>query len=360
MNKILVINTVPTERNGITGVIFNYLNAIERGGLRMDLLSLNEPNSVYIKQVEERGGKVYVLPRRGNRIFRYWNGLRILVSENHYDIVHVHGNSHTIVLELTAIKAAGGAKCIVHAHSTSCSHMLLHHLLSPIFSVLCDYGLACGAKAGYFMFGKSRFVIINNGVDVERYRFNPMNRKKTRNLLNITEGECLLGHVGYFQDIKNQRFIVEIMRHLDSQFKLVLIGDGPQRKEVKERVIEYGLSDRVIFTGSITNVESYLSAIDLIIMPSLFEGVPLTLIEQQASGLNCVVSDTITREADKTGNVTFVPLSDGPEKWASIIKKMPVETERTKISEEAIGRIETTGYSIQREANKLLDFYHSI
>jgi len=362
--KILIVNTVPTEKNGITNVIFNYLRNIDRSKMTFDYLSINEPENSYRDEVETLGGKIFVLPRLNMSVVSYWKALMMLIKRNGYDAVHVHGNSHTVVLELSAARLAGCKFRMVHSHNTTCLNPLLHRILFPIFNLLYTHALACGEEAGRWMFGTRYFTVINNGVDTKKYSFDQEKRKSIRQQLCISDEEILIGNVGHFYGkVKNQSFVVNVFNELlkkSNRYKLCLIGDGPQRKDVERQVGEYGLSDRVIFTGNINNVDEYLCAIDLIVMPSLYEGLPLTLIEQQACGLPCVAADTITKEADKTGNVTFIPLSEGPEQWALLIINIPVEKDRTIESVEAIGKIEAAGYCVQREANKLLELYNSL
>lgn len=362
--KILLINTVPTEKNGITNVIFNYLHNIEKKEMTFDYLSINEPETSYRDEVETLGGKMFVLPRLNMSVLSYWNALRKLIKLNCYDAVHVHGNSHTLILELSAARFAGCGVRIVHSHNTTCLNPLLHKILCPLFNLLYTHALACGEGAGNWMFGSRNYTVINNGVDTRKFSFNIEKRKSIRQQLRISDEEILIGNVGHFYGkVKNQSFVVNVFNELvkkSKRYKLCLIGDGPQRKDVEQQVGEYGLLNRVIFTGNINNVDEYLSALDLIVMPSLYEGLPLTLIEQQACGLHCVVADTITKEADKTGNLKFLSLESPVEEWANCIEKSEWGIDREKISKEAIEKISEAGYNIAVEANKLRKVYESI
>ena len=358
--KVLIINTVPTEQNGITGVIFNYLKAIDAEGFVFDLLSLNEPDKRYADIVESKGGQVFVIPRLAG-MCSYWRNLRKLIRTNRYDAVHIHGNSHTVVLELSAAKAAGCVVRMVHSHNTTCSHVVVSNVLTPLFNGLYTHALACGEAAGRWMFGGRDFTVINNGVDTDLFSFCPAQRDGIREANNWKHCK-VVGHVGGFFETKNQTFIVEVFRELyrqDNSYRLVLIGDGPLRPAVEAQISEYALQDVITLTGNINNVYDYLNAIDLIMMPSLFEGLPLTLVEQQANGLRCVVSDAITKEADKTGNITFYPLIMGAAEWAEKISRMPIDSDEARAirSREAICRIKECGYSIQGEAGKLRDYY---
>lgn len=360
MIKILLINTVPTGKNGITNVLFNYLRAMDTADMQMDLVAINQPDDYYVNEVEKKGGHVYVLPRLHGTI-SYWMALYNLIRENRYDAVHIHGNSHTTILELSAAKFAECKVRIVHAHSTKCSHIVVHRLLKPIFNSLYTCGIACGEAAGKFMYGNNPFDIINNGVDTEKFAFNQNYRDAIRNKHNL-HGCKVIGHVGYFSEVKNHFWIIEIFRNLvkkDNTCRLLLIGDGKLKSVITEMAKDYGIIDRIIFTGNINNVDEYLNAMDLVLMPSLYEGLPLSLIEQQANGLICIVSDRITQEVDKSGNIHFVSLSVPSEEWANIVlDKLNSKIERGKKSIKAIENIEKCGYSIHKEAKKLYGYYN--
>lgn len=358
--NILIINTVPTEQNGITGVIFNYLNAIDARGIIFDLLSLNTPSKQYIEAIESKGGHVFVLSRL-NAVFAYWNGLRKLIKERHYDAVHIHGNSHTVALELSAAKVAGCAVRIVHSHTTMCKHMTVSWLLTMPFKMLYTHGMACSMAAGRWMFGKRIFTVMNNGVNTDLYVFNPDKRKRIREKYGWQNCR-VIGHVGGMVETKNHKFMLDIFDKLhkrDSCYRLLLIGDGPLRTEIETQIERLGLKEFVLLTGCTNNVCDYLNAIDMILMPSLFEGLPLTLIEQQANGLRCIVSDTITKEADMTGNLSFLSLSMTASQWADKISSLPTENEheRIQISRKAVSDITASGYNIKEEAKKLKDYY---
>lgn len=357
--KILIINTVLTGKNGITNVIFNFLRNIDRKEMTFDYLSINEPEASFRKEIETKGGMLFVLCREKG-VVKYWINLIKLLWRNKYDAIHIHCNSHTVTLELSAAWVAGCKNRIVHCHNTTCKYILIHHLLTPFFFLLCTKGLACGKDAGKWMFGKKPFDVINNGIDTEKYVFSQLFRKEIRKSLNLLDETIIIGHVGYFKEVKNQRFIIDIFKDLlktDNRYYLVLIGDGPLRKEIEKKVKQYGLEKRIKFTGNINNVNEYLNAIDMIVMPSLFEGLPLSLMEQQANGLQCVVSDAITEEVDKTGNLLFLPLSMSAKEWAERITTFKDEYTREERSKYAIASICASGYSIKEEAQKLKSLY---
>ena len=264
---------------------------------------------------------------------------------------------------MLAAKLAGCKVRIIHAHSTGCNSVALHKLLAGLFDSLCTDRLACGESAGKFMFGLKPFEIINNGVDVEKFSFDNKAREVFRIKLALTETDILICHVGYFMPVKNQSFLVDVFAELaknDSRYHLLLIGDGAMRTEIEQKVACLGLTNKVTFTGNIDNVSEYLNAADIIIMPSLYEGLPLTLVEQQANGLQCVVSDTITAEADKTGNLCFLSLQAPISDWVHTVENSHCMQDREQRSKDAIVAIEKAGYSIRKEAKKLVEYYKKI
>ena len=357
--RILIIPTNKVYRNGVTNVIFNYLKALPLDGMQIDIVSINDPEAQYKEEIQRHGGNIYVIPRNASFLYKRWVSLRNLIQKNKYDVVHIHGNSHTVVLELLAAKSAGCCVRIVHSHSSSCTHMLVSKLLTPLFNKLYTHALACGNAAGLWMFGKRNFKVINNGVDTVKFAFECKNRQVLREENQWTDAK-VIGHVGNFVPVKNQQFIVEVFNVLykkDPSYRLLLIGDGGLRSQTEKQVDDLGLQNVVTFTGSINNVNEYLNAMDIILMPSLVEGLPLSLIEQQANGLQCVVSDAISTECDKSGNIKFLSLKQPVEIWAKEIDTFLDKKNRAERSKEAIESISQKGYSIQKEAINLRDYY---
>ena len=359
--KILIINTVPTERNGITNVIFNLHQAIGDKDIRMDLVSINHPNNKYRLAIEKRGGELHALPRLFSSPFKYLRELSKLVSKNKYDIVHVHGNSSTMILDIFGVMLGGCIKVITHCHSTGSSYVYLHRIFKPLLNILVSSKIACGNEAGKWLYGKSKFHILANGVDVEKFRFNINVRERVRRDLGIAPDSFVLGHIGEINENKNQTFIIDILSQLSSygNYKLVLVGEGPDRNSIESNIEALGLTSRVILTGGINNPQDYLSAFDLMVMPSKFEGLPLTLVEAQASGLQCVISDTITTEVDLTGNVSFVPLYNGAQHWADVIRNIePID--RVNQADKNIRSITEKGYNIISSAQRLTSIYKQL
>lgn len=362
MNKVLVVNTVPTDRNGITNVIFSYYQSTLVESYVMDYVSINELSDDYKSMVQRAGGKIYVIRRSSKKLLSYVAQLQRVIANGGYDAVHIHGNSHTVVIELLA---AYWAKCkvrIVHSHSTSTKFPIIHRVLALPFYKLCNGRLACSEKAGAWMYGKKSYRVIRNGINTSSFAFNKEERLTVRKELGWEE--CvILGHVGDFSLNKNQSFLIDvlqILRNKDINYRLALIGEGEQKSSVKQKVEQLGLTDSVLFTGKIPNVYRYLNAFDIILMPSFHEGLPVTLVEQQANGIRCIVSDSVSREANITGYVSYLPLDVND--WAKEIYSIEAETDknRCKRSCDSIHKMIESGYDVKSSSQALNDYYNNI
>ena len=359
MMKVLMINTVPMERNGITNVLCNVIENIDHRDIIIDCVAINTPDVKYKNLLKQNGGEIYVIPNRLSKPHVYVKKLSELIRRNKYDAIHAHGNSHTLALEMMAAKIAGCPFRIAHSHTTTCKYKFVDKIMTPLFELLCTDRIACGIEAGKWLFGKKKFWVLNNGIDTDKFRFNHEARDGIRKKYYIDDDILLVGHVGEFNDYKNQEFLVSVFAEIVKKRKacLLLIGKGPRQETIRNKVNELGINKNVIFAGVVDNVNDYLSAIDIIVMPSLHEGLPLSLVEEQASGLVCYVSDFITSEVNITGNTHFLPINIGEKEWADTIIGKYNECDRDYVSDRAISLICKEGYSIKHEVAKLQSYY---
>ena len=357
MRRVLIVSTVGLIYDGITSVITSYLQAMDLDGLEVCVAGTIDIKPNIRKQIEDCGCTVVEFPNRRTDTIKYFISLTKFIRRNHIDVVHAHGNSATLAVEMVAAWLGGCKKRIAHSHNTRCDKVKADKLLRPIFNLFYTDGLACGEAAGKWLFGTKRFEVLVNGRDVEKYKFNLETREKIRTSLGI-KNEIAIGHVGGFVEQKNHRFLVEIcreLRRLEPDCKLFMIGDGPLRPEI-EKSCE-GLN--VTFTGVIDNIPDYLNAMDGMLLPSLFEGLPLVMIEWQINGLPCVVSDAVTKESGFTPFIGFESLQSSPAKWANeLLNKVRKDT-RKKNSIEAIIKAKEKGFDINESANKLKEIYIS-
>lgn len=358
MIRILVINTVRFKLNGIAAVIKNYYQTMNRDGLKMDFLAIDNPSSEYQSFFEENRCICYVVYKRN--IIKYFLNIVKMCRKEKYDLVHIHGNSANMAVELMATMFGGVKNRIVHSHNTATLHPLTHKVLWPIFFALCTERLACGKDAGKWLYRGNKFTVLRNGIETRQYSFSEGKRSDFRKRLDIGANEVLLGHVGNFIEQKNHGFLIDIFAEIhkkNSKFKLLLISDGMLLHVMKEKVHALGLDESVIFLGKTIEVQNYLQAMDLFLLPSLYEGLPLVLIEAQAAGLKCVISDTVSRETDLTQTSIYLPI-DTIEPWVNAISKERYHTDERKIISEAnIIKIKKQGYDIGQNADELRRIY---
>ena len=358
MIKILVINTVRFKLNGISAVIKNYYLAMNKKDLKMEFIAIDEPSSEYNAFFKENNLVCHVINKRN--MLNYILQIIKICRKEKYDVVHVHGNSANMAVELLACMIGGVKVRIAHSHNTSTLHPLTHKLLWPLFSQLCTVRLACGEDAGRWLFRDLPFVVLKNGIDVKRYKFDEEIRKKYRKKVGVESDEFLLGHVGNFIEQKNHNFLIEIFSELhkvNSKIKSLLVSDGMLMPIIQEKVRLLKLDNSVVFLGKTMEVEKYFQAMDVFVLRSLLEGLPLVLVEAQSSGLVCVVSDTVSKEADLTGTSVFLSLNS-LDSWKNELRELSSTTfDRKSVSAENLKKIRNAGYDIVQNADKLRQIY---
>ena len=358
--KILIINTANTGKNGITNVIYNLLSFSKETEMQFDYLAINDACEEYVNTINKKNGSFYVLKRREIGVYKYLYKLAEIIKKNKYDIIHIHGNSHTLFLELLAAKIGGNARTIIHSHASDSKYRIIHKLLNIPFNCLLDVRVACSDSAGKWMFGNKSYLLLNNGIDSKKFTYSEFDRNAIRARLNIDSNTKVLCHVGMFDNNKNQAFLIKIIENFkNSDVVLILLGDGVLKRQVEKLTEENNTSHKVRFIGSVDDVHRYLSAADIFIMPSHYEGFPMTLIEAQANGLHCIVSDTITRTVNITNNVYFMNIESDSKEWADRISKICTD-DRVNRSEEACKSIIGKGYDIRQISLKLDEIYYQI
>lgn len=353
--KVLLINTVPLEKNGISTFIINSAMILSKKGINVTVLA---PNLVDVKlksKLNQNKIQLKQIINRKKRPLNYINELKKFLREEQFDVVHVNGNSTTMALELWTAKLAKVKLRIAHSHNTVTQHPIINKMLRPIFEFSVNGRLACNEAAGKWLFRSKDFVVIPNGINLLEYKFNINKRNKIRAELGVSDNEILLGHVGEFNFQKNQKFLVDLLRTLPKNYKLILIGQGENLEKLKERAKKLQLNTRIIFTGVVNNVTVYLDAMDVFLLPSKFEGQPFVLVEATASGLNCIVSDVISAENNLVANMSFINLKK-LKQWKNILKQVSYD-DRNKKSGKNIKALTQKGYNASKNIDKLIDFY---
>jgi len=356
--KVLIVATTKFELDGITNVILNYYRAIDKIDMQIDFVIPNDIRKDLKLELESFNSHIYKISGRIKKTWLYVNELSKIINKNNYDIIHAHGNSCTLALEMYVAKKAGVKVRISHSHNTKSKYKIIHKILRGLFDSNYTHAFACGKKAGEWLFNDKSFEIINNGINLEKYKYDVEMRKKYRNKYKL-EGKKVIGHIGHFCYQKNHDYLIDVFSELykiDDSYRLILIGDGKLRSNVEKKVNDLRLSMAVIFTGKTLDVSQLMQAMDMIIMPSRFEGLPLTLVEAQTACLPCFVSDTVSKEVRITNLVKFLSLERGSKEWATQINKSNI-INRQKIKDRILNEIIQAGYSITDNAKKMKELY---
>lgn len=366
MVKVLnVIGRRPT--GGIGAVVKNYqLHFDEK--IKYDYLIFSkEPTSKFDRYVNALGSEVFVLPelcaknffKIRHKIKRFFEG----VGSN-YDIVHIHAVNITFLIAPYA-KKVGINKIIAHSHATKFSDKKLNALRNQILCLnlkkQCSNYMACSKEAGAFLFGKrymkkGKVKILKNAIDIDQYRFSREKREKFREEFFL-KNETVFGNIGRLSRQKNQQFLIKIFSKLRKEIpnsKLVLVGEGEQKHQIKKLIKAYKLEDDVILLPSRDDISTILSGIDLLIMPSLYEGLPVIGVEALSSGLKCIFSDTISKEFFCPKSF-YLNLEKSSYDWSEKIKKViKQQNDRNEIYTRSMG------YDIKKEAPRLISYYKKI
>lgn len=345
-------------RGGLETMIMNYYRHIDRNKVQFDFLVHRDFKADYDDEILALGGKIFRLPRLVPWSYGYQKALnQFLKSHAEYKIVHVHQDCLSSIV-LKAAKKNEVPVRIAHSHTSNQDKNL--KLLIKLFyrrkiGKFATDLLACGKEAGDWMFKGAKYQLINNAIDSKLYTYNEVERRKVREDLGISEDTFLVGHVGRFNTVKNHSFLLDIFCELKNRKKesmLLLVGDGELRDQIESKVDELGIAKSVIFTGVRKDVACLMQAMDCFVFPSLYEGLPVTLIEAQAAGLPCLVSDHVSSECNKTGLIEQVSLKDPYDYWAECI--LHKEKHIRQNMKEAIKK---AGYDITVNAQILQNFY---
>lgn len=358
--KVLIISTLGLRYDGITQVIYNYCSHINSSCFEMDFVAQPDVDKQLAEKFMGLGGLVSA-PIKKYGIRNYMTALNQIFKNKKYNTVHIHGNSGTMLLEVVLAKLHGVKKMIVHCHNTSCNHPAVNALAKRPMIWMATHLLACSAEAGAWLYGNSKFTVLNNAIDISRFRFSQDTRHRVRLELGIQNSDVVIGHVGSFNDQKNHSFLIDAFSRVKQkrkEAKLLLLGDGANMDAVKAKAVSLGLDGDIIYAGRQSDPERFYQAMDLFAFPSKYEGLGMVLIEAQASGLPCIASTAVPDAANAAGKVVFEALD--ANQWAERILAMIDDSgDREMTSKHNISLISKAGFDIKTEAQKLEKFYRS-
>ena len=358
------------DRGGAETLIMNLYRNIDRSLIQFDFLVHEHRACDYDSEIEDLGGKIYRLNRfNGLNLISYANSCRTFFNEHHdYLAVHVHiGSCAAIVLRESKRVGLFG---IAHSHATDSPEFsirdLFYKLVSYPVRYLADWFLACSRQAGIDRFGSriadgSHFSVLNNGIDTQKYMFDVNVRELVRQELGVDEDTAVLCHVGRFAPEKNHGFLIDFFyewleKHPRSI--LILAGRGPLEKDVREQVASYGIQNKVRFLGVRSDIPQILMAADLLVFPSVYEGLGIAVIEAQATGLPCLVSDALPGIAFVLPSTIACSLDDSCNDWVAAgsgLLKSVVVPNRSDCARS----IRESGFDINDSVRQLVELYFS-
>ena len=367
-NVIRVLHMIGClEIGGSQSMIMNIYRNIDRRIIQFDFVIDKDVKSPLYKEITQLGGKIYKMPK--------FNGINIIevqsswkkFFENHpeYKILHSHVRSYASIYLPIAKKF--GLKTIIHSHSTSNGTglaSLVKRVMQFPLRYQADYLFACSKEAGEWLFGKkiidhSNFIIIPNAIDTKKFKFNEEARERIRNELKINN-KFVVGHIGRHASPKNPIFLLKLFAEIykaEPNARLLQVGQGELTNQMKEECDKLGIADKVIFTGSRDDIPDLLSAMDVFVFPSLWEGLGMVAVEAQANGLNVIASDAVPPLADiGAGIFHYMSLNQSAEEWAEKILKYA----NNKRCEKAVEIAKNVGWDIYDTTVKLKKMYCNI
>lgn len=367
--KIRVLQVIGSLNNGGSqSMIMQLYRNLDKSKIQFDFVIFKKDELFYKDEIEKLGGKIYTLPEyKIYNHFKYKKAWKDFLKQHpEYKIIHSHVRSTASIYFKIAKRM--GKTTIAHSHSTSSGKGLkaiVKTFLQYNLRNVADYCMGCSKTANIWLYGEkvansNRAYVFKNSIDTDKFLFNDEIRNKIKNEYKIKDDEVVIGHVGRFFEVKNHEFLIEIYNAIlkkEEKSKLLLVGDGELRNKIEEKVKLLGIENQVIFTGNQKNVYEIMQAMDIFIMPSIYEGFPVTLVEAQATGLKCLITDNITNEVCITNLVEKEALKNSEAIWAEhAIKMLKENVKRCEYNQ----IVKKSGYDIKENTKILEEIYERI
>lgn len=349
------------DRAGLETMLMNYYRNIDRNNIQFDFLTHRPNKGSYDDEITSLGGRVFYAPRLfPQNYLSYFAWMEeFFRSHPEYKIVHSHIDAMNF-FPLYAAKKAGVPVRIAHSHSSKFDRdfkLPIKYVSLKLIPSVANHFCACGILAGKFMFGNRKFDIIKNAIDIEKYSFSEKVRNSKRAELGL-ESKFVIGHVGRYCYIKNQLFLLDVFSAVKKYRKdshLLLIGKGEDEKAIRDKIKKLNLENDVSLLIDRDDVDQLYQVMDVFVMPSLFEGLPVVGVEAQANGLSCIVSNRISKEIILSDNISMLALEDGADTWCKAI--VSCDGQRSCRS---LMQLEKNGYNVKLESKRLAKYYSSL
>lgn len=373
-----------TNLGGAESRIMDLYRHTDRNRVQFDFLVHSGEEGFFEKEIRELGGRIFRVPRF--RIYNYFSYRKALKEffQKHHEFALVQGHmTSTAAIYLPIAKKAGVKKTAAHARSAGVDKGLkgtMTRFLRRNLADKADYLFTCSELAGISVYGEKavqegKTIFIPNAIDCAGFTFDPEKRKKMREELGLADA-LIIGHVGRFHYAKNHEYLLRVFAELcrmsagaggstaetgaDQKYHLILLGEGPLMEDTRKLAEELGVADRVHFLGNHKNIADYYQAMDYFVYPSRYEGMPGTIVEAQASGLPCLMSDTICREVIATELVETMSIEKEPKVWAEVLqRRMDALVSKQENREKYAAKMAAAGFDVQAQAERMMRFYES-
>ena len=316
---------------GIETFLMNYYKSMDKNDIQFDFINIYDTPLCFQDEIKDMGGKIYNVPTYYRHPIKYINSVKKIINNSSYQIIHCNMNSAAMIFPLIAAKLSNAKIIIAHSHNASSDKgiikSIMHSINKHFIPLLATNYFACSDKAGKWFYSNkilksNKYKVIYNAIDIKKFQFNSKIRTIKRQELNINEDTLVIGHVGRFNKQKNHKFIIDVFKDVydvNHNSILLLIGIGPLENEMKKKTKELGLIDNVKFLGQRNDVNELYNIMDIFVLPSLYEGLPLVGVEAQINGVKCLFANTITTELSISKECEYIKLDKN--KWSEKILK---------------------------------------
>lgn len=362
-NKVVLHIVGALNMGGVETMIMNVYRNLDLKKIKFDFIVSGSDIGYYEKEIDNENSKIYHIHKRSDSWVKHMKDIYDIIKNEKYSIVHYHAeNSFLAFIDLFVCKLAGAKRLIVHSHNTMDYRGGKLAKLSRVFQkplyYLVQSRLSCGDAASKWLYGTTKNVkVIPLPVECKKYRFSSEKQRFLKQEFGV-EGYKIYTHIGSFSKVKNQLFLIDIfdeIHKVDNKALLFLIGGGEYEKEIKKKISDLNLEDSILMLGIINDVYNKLIMSDAFIFPSLFEGFPTVLLEAQAAGLPCFVSDTVTKKISLTNSVYFYSLKKEAKEWADFILS---KSDNSFYDRENANNIVANGYDIKKVVDEFYKIYN--
>lgn len=342
---------------GVESFIMNVYRNIDRDKVQFDFIVHKRNDGDFCNEIESLGGKVFQAPRKSRHPLKNLKMIENTVRDRGYNTVIRHSANAYCVLDLKAAKKGGAKRTIFHSHSTSTKLKLIHKFFRGMMEKVTTDRFACSENAGKWMYDKLDFQVVCNAIDIKKYAYDEEKRISMREKLGINNKTVFI-HVGNLRPPKNHIFMVSFFERVVRRNKdavLLLVGQGSEKENIENKISELKITDNVKLLGLRHDIPDLLQAADVFLLPSVYEGLPVSVIEAQAAGLRCLISDVITKDVCVTDLVSRFSLDEGLDSWAEKADELSSEYSRND-TDVIYNTIADAGYDVK----KLAMFYEAL